>query len=145
MAAPASWGGLCFARGGAAFLRGGVCPCTPFETPSSILDLQIEPTAHPRAEQLGLPGVSESHPTACSQPQDSCSTNPADFPEHQGLLETSAPRGVGQSHSQSIPSTALRNFRRSCPATLLSHSSLENYRLIEMGTYRIPVCLQVFT
>lgn len=49
----------------------GLCcwgrPCTPLQTPSSILDLQTELTAQPRAEQLGLPRVSDSHPTACSQ------------------------------------------------------------------------------
>lgn len=125
-------------EGGCALPGEGVCPCTPLGTPSSILDLQIEP----RAEQLGLPRVSGSQPTACSLTQDGCSTNPADFPEHQGLLETSAPRRAGQSHSQAIPSSAQRHFQRPCPATLLlSHSLTGNYKLTEMGTYRIPVCL----
>lgn len=40
---------------------------SPLQTPSSILDLQTELTAQPRAEQQGLPRVSDSHPTACSQ------------------------------------------------------------------------------
>lgn len=121
----------CFLRGavlcqGRGCIFGGVCPCT-LETPSSILNMQTEPTAQP---------------TACSQTCDGYSTNPADFPEHQGLLKTSAPRRVGQSHSQAAPSSAQRHFQRPCPATLLpSHSLIGNYSLTEMGTYRIPVCL----
>lgn len=47
----------------------GLCPCTPLETHISILHLQIQP----RAEQMLLPRVSDSHHAACS--------HPADFPE----------------------------------------------------------------
>lgn len=85
----------------------GLCcwggPCTPLQTLSSILDLQTEPTAQPRAEQLDLPRVSDSHPTACSQTRVAAAQTQQIFLIIRDLLETSAPRRAGQSHSQSIP------------------------------------------
>lgn len=112
----------CFLRG-AVLSQGRGCVSGGLSLHSSW-DIQLHPQptnrghSSPQSWAAGLAQGVRLSPhsllTACSQPQDGCSTNPADFPEHQGLLETSAPRGVGQSHSQSISSSAQRHSQRPC-------------------------------
>lgn len=110
----------CFLRGavlcqGRGCIFGGVCPCT-LETPSSILNMQTEPTAQP---------------TACSQTCDGYSTNPADFPEHQGLLKTSAPESWAKplpGCSQQCPKALSKTMPCYPPSQSLPDRELQSHR-----------------
>lgn len=108
----------------------GICPCTwsqaPLQRPSSILDLQIQPTAQPRAEHLGLPGVSGSHSTARSHPPGLLRRKASGFSRAAGPAENTPHTGEpGKATARQFStSSAQKHFQIASPSTLLLIYSL---------------------